>query len=156
MRFCLRVIALLRRHHAERGGDGREFLHLVIVGKSAVKRFAPLLIAASVDARSAERLQPSDQVAIAAIDWRMIRMRSLVEPGRAFVLVAARPAPIHGAAGDGGVIRHNVQLPVDAHLLHHAFHQGSSSVNPDQIFEKAHVVTLLKRQIIATPSGIRL
>jgi hypothetical protein len=148
MRFCLRVIALLRRHHAERGGDGCEFLRLVIVGaddsKSAVKRFATLLIASNVDALSAERLQPSDQVAIAAIDRRMVRMRSFVEPGRAFVLMAARPAPVNGTTGDGRVIRHNFQLPVDAHLLHHASHQGGSSVNPDQIVEKTHVVTLLR------------
>jgi len=82
MRFCLRVIALLRRYQAERGGDGREFLRLVIVGaddgKSAVRRFATLLIASNVDARSAERLQSRDQVAVAAIGRRMIGMRGFV------------------------------------------------------------------------------
>jgi hypothetical protein len=79
----------------------------------------------------------------------MIGMRGFVQPDGTFVLVAARPAPVNGTTGDGRVIRHNFQLPVDAHLLHHASHQDSSDVNPDQIFEKAHVVTLLRWQFIA-------
>ncbi|CDX13571.1 hypothetical protein MPL3356_140262 [Mesorhizobium plurifarium] len=116
---------------------------------------AKQLVASSIKVQSADGLQSSDQVAIAAIGRRMIGMRGFVEPGGAFVLVAARPAPVNGTTGDGCVIRHNFQLPVDTHLPHHAFHQGGFGVSPDQIFEKAHVGTLLRPQIIAISGGVR-
>ncbi|MGX7876762.1 hypothetical protein ACVDG5_032485 [Mesorhizobium sp. ORM6] len=105
--------------------------------------------------QSADGLQPSDQVAIAAIGRRMIGLHGFVEPDGAFVLMAARPAPINGTTGDGCVIRHNFQLPVDAQFLHHAPHQGSPSVNSNQIFDKVHVVALLRCQIIGISGGVR-
>jgi hypothetical protein len=70
-------------------------------------------------------------------------MCGFVKPSGTFALPAARPAPIHRTTDDRRMIRYNLQLPVDAHLPHHAPHQGGSGVNPDQIFEKAHVDTLL-------------
>jgi hypothetical protein len=76
----------------------------------------------------------------------VIRVLGFVEPGRAFILMTARPAPIDGAIDDGDVIRHDFQLPVDAHFLHHAPHQGGSSISSNQVFEKVHVGTLLNRQ----------
>jgi hypothetical protein len=91
-------------------------------------------------------LQTGDQIVVAAIGRRVIRVLGFVEPGLAFILMAARPAPIDGAIADGDVIRHDFQLPVDAHLLHHASHQGGSRISSNQVFEKIHVGTLLNRQ----------
>jgi hypothetical protein len=98
-------------------------------------------------------LQTRDQIVVSAIGRRVIHVLIFVEPGRAFILMAARPAPIDGVIGDSDVIRHDFQLPVDAHFLHHAPHQGGSSIRSNQVFEKIHVGTLLGRQTIARLGG---
>ncbi|BAB52867.1 mll6610 [Mesorhizobium japonicum MAFF 303099] len=74
-------------------------------------------------------LQSSDQVAVAAIVWRVIGLLMFVEPDRAFVLVPAGTAAVHRPAGDGGMVGYDFQLSVDAELPHHAVHQGGSGIN---------------------------
>jgi hypothetical protein len=85
------------------------------------------------------RLQARDQVTVAAIGRRMIGVLRFVEPSRAFVLMAARPASVHGTIRDCNVIRDDLQLPVDPQFAHHTAHQGRSRVNRDQVIEKTHV-----------------
>ncbi|KRB23141.1 hypothetical protein ASE05_10800 [Mesorhizobium sp. Root172] len=74
-------------------------------------------------------LQSSDQVAIAAIVWRVIRLLVFIEPDRAFFLMPAGTAAIHGPAGDGSMVGYDFQLSIDAELPHHAVHQGGSGVD---------------------------
>ena len=74
-------------------------------------------------------LKPCDQVAVAAVIRRIIRLLVFVEPDRAFVLVAARAAAVNRPIGNRYIVRHDFQLPVDAELLHHATHQGGPGVN---------------------------
>jgi len=74
-------------------------------------------------------LQSRDQVAIAAIVWRVIRLLVFIEPDRAFVLMPAGTAAIHGPAGDSRMVGYDFQLPIDAELLHHATHQSGSGID---------------------------
>ena len=74
-------------------------------------------------------LQACDQVAVAAVVWRIIGLLVFVKPGRAFILMPAGTAAVHRPTGNGGMIGDDFQLSVDAELLHHPSHQGRPCIH---------------------------
>ncbi|ESX71613.1 hypothetical protein X759_21380 [Mesorhizobium sp. LSHC420B00] len=73
--------------------------------------------------------QLCDQVAVAAIVWRIISLLVFIKPSRAFILVPAGATPVHRPIGYANMVRNDLQLFVDAELLHHASHQGGPGVD---------------------------